>query len=326
MSRIVVIGNWHLAFVTAVGLAEIGHEVTMLNHEDNSWDVHRERMAARNEPGLMESINESVLKDKLSFAKLHFEVNEHNPHVSLVRAWSDIYDNLKEPVVLWLAIDTPLFADGSPNVDPLFDALTGASCGRSNTRDDQISFVVVSSQVPIGFCQRYQSISGAKVACVPENYRFGKAMSILRDPDRLVIGANDAETRQAVRNLFAPDPLTGGSRYHNVIMCDLPTAEMIKHATNAFLGMCISFANEMSRVGKAYGADVALVEKGLRADSRIGQGAPIRAGGAFTGGTLTRDLRALQRTKIDVPLVNAVLEVNERVLIEENTQLIRSST
>jgi len=244
--------------------------------------------------------------------------------------------------ILWLAIDTPLNEDGSPNVEPLLTAVRAATrgpcerCGRitparechqcAPKAESRTPLIVVSSQVPIGFCNRLQTESSAPIACVPENYRFGKAMGIFRSPDRLVIGAEKEEVRQAVAALFKdnhPD-----APWDKFIMCDLPTAEMIKHATNAFLGTCISFANEMAKIATAYGVDLSILEKGLRADSRVGKGAPLRPGGPFTGGTLRRDLRALQKAISpsneqpfsSTPLVDAVLQVNDAVLIEEKTK------
>jgi len=291
MSRIAVIGNWHLAFVTAAGLAELGHDVVLVNHDDaKPWTVYP--VLALDEPGLTESINESVLKGKMRFVNL--------------KDWD------RAEGIVWLAIDTPLNEDGSPN-----SRSVAADLGRAVSNTTKL--IVISSQVPIGFCQRMEEVSsaaGVPVACVPENYRFGKAMEIFRDPDRLVIGANDLATQTEVADLFLQLKI----HHSKYVVCDLPTAEMIKHATNAFLGTCISFANEMARVATAHGVNLSILEAGLRADTRIGKGAPIRPGGPFTGGTLRRDLRALQRaSNFQTPIVDAVLEVNDRVLAEEKS-------
>lgn len=362
MTRITVIGNWHLAFVTAAGLAELGHEVTMLNHDEKKpWPVDLVAQLGLDEPDLEDSMLKSYEQGRLKFANMQFGTSGGNTNG---QPWNDVYPtkprlNLAvtlteingtegpryegELPILWLAIDTPLNEDGGPNVEPLLTTVRAATrgpcerCGRitharechqcASKAESRTPLIVVSSQVPIGFCNRLQTESSAPIACVPENYRFGKAMGIFRSPDRLVIGAADEVIRQKVRDLFLPDPSIGGPRY-NVIKCDLVTAEMIKHATNAFLGTCISFANEMAKIATAYGVDLSILERGLRADSRVGKGAPLRPGGPFTGGTLRRDLRALQKAISpgneqpfsSTPLVDAVLQVNDAVLIEEKTK------
>jgi UDPglucose 6-dehydrogenase len=99
------------------------------------------------------------------------------------------------------------------------------------------------------------------------------------------------------------------------LLCNLPTAEMIKHANNIFLATSISFANELARVGDGLDVDSHVVATALKQDKRIGPGAYVAPGLGFAGGTLPRDLRVLSQMgrslKIPTPLVDAVLSVNE---------------
>ena len=116
-------------------------------------------------------------------------------------------------------------------------------------------------------------------------------------PERVIIGATDDATRDRVESLLYPKPEHPEIRLERrsrTIRCDLPTAEMIKHATNAMLATQISLANELAMIGEGHGADTQLVAKAMKLDPRIGRNAYVRPGLGFAGGTLPRDLRALQ--------------------------------
>jgi len=108
----------------------------------------------------------------------------------------------------------------------------------------------------------------------------------------------------------------------------LETAEMIKHATNAFLATSISFANEIAAIGKRFGVDDAAVTRALRADSRIGSRAYVESGRAFGNGTLERDVRVLRDVMWgerrssplhETPMMDAVLRVNASMPRPETT-------
>jgi UDPglucose 6-dehydrogenase len=360
MSRIVVIGNWHNAFVTAAGLAELGHDVTMLNHDETKpWPGYQELPKLNiHEPGLDESMRRSYECGRLHFANIMVGQDGQNTNG---QPWSDVYSaharisftikgvstigssdrgvDTSERPILWLAIDTPLRDDDSPDVEPLMTALMAATrgpcerCGRitsgvechqcSGKCVERASLLVIGSQVPIGFCDGCQKQTSIPVAYVPENFRLGASLDVWRNPDRVVIGATKEETHRAVAELLKGNRTD--APWDKIVFCDLPTAEMTKHATNAFLATSISLANELAKVGELYGVDNQIVAKALKMDSRIGNAAYVRPGLGFAGGTLPRDLRALQHRQfvakerlnddaaIDTPLVDAVLNVNEHV-------------
>ena len=277
MTHIAVVGSWHLAFVTAAGLAELGHHVTLFSGSKQRLDIH--------EPDLDALIEEMRARGRLNF----------HTYVGACNAFPDNID------VLWLCVDTPLHDDDSPNVEPLIMTLDNYKA----------RLVVISSQVPVGFCQAMEKKLGKPVAYVPENLRLGSAVEIFRNPDRLVIGATLETTRNEVASFFKNTPV-------KPMLCDLPTAEMVKHGTNAFFATSISLANELARVGEMYGADTQFVAQAMKADSRIGTKAYVRPGLGFAGGTLPRDLWALQGSPFsatrNLPLIKATLQVNADVL------------
>ena len=159
------------------------------------------------------------------------------------------------------------------------------------------------------------------VAYNPEFLRLGSAVDLFRRPDRIVIGAQNQNVVRRVEGLYE-------KLHRPFVKTDLRTAEMIKHASNSFLALSISFINEVAGICDAVGADIKVVAQAMRLDQRIGPHAYLNPGLGCGGGTLGRDLRALQelgRTNTrKTQLVDAVIDVNDRQqawVIERLTKL-----
>jgi UDPglucose 6-dehydrogenase len=169
--------------------------------------------------------------------------------------------------------------------------------------------------MPVGstshIAQQYRSEfpeTDVSFACSPENLRLGKALSVFRNPGRIVVGVSRASDRERLSIFLTPF-------CSNLVWMSVESAEMTKHALNAFLGNSVAFMNEIARVCEQTGADAKEVEQGLKTDERIGPRAYLSPGGAFAGGTLARDLvflseRAAQ-TGVHAPLFSSILESNE---------------
>jgi UDPglucose 6-dehydrogenase len=142
----------------------------------------------------------------------------------------------------------------------------------------------------------------------PENLRLGKAIDLFRNPDRVIVGVRPGAARDKIAAIWAPFT-------DLLIWMSVESAEMTKHALNAFLATSIVFINEIAVACEQTGADALEVERGLKTDVRIGPGAYLHAGGAFSGGTLARDvefIRALaDRNGFAAPLIRAVKESND---------------
>jgi UDPglucose 6-dehydrogenase len=178
------------------------------------------------------------------------------------------------------------------------------------------SIVIVSSQVPVGTCDRIKALIREKkpdldfdVAYVPENLRLGQAISRFMNPEGLVLGADNDRTLNRVDEFFS------------VLNCprirmDLRSAEMTKHALNAFLATSISFINEIANICDEVNADALKIAEALRLDSRIGSKAMLKPGLGFSGGTLARDIKVLHKlgreTGHETPLITGVIEVNRK--------------
>lgn len=281
--RVAVHGLWHLGCVTAACLAEGGHDVVALDPDPRAVaDLDSGRLPL-DEPGL-----DALVAAGRAAGRLAFRAD--------LAALADVE-------VLWITLDTPV--DDEDRADPTVvrRALDAAAAVLPAS-----ALVVVSSQVPVGFTRdAARAWPALRFACLPENLRLGRALDAFRRPERVVAGAVDESARADVARLLAP--FTTAIEWMRV-----ESAEMTKHALNAFLATSVAFANEVARVCEAVGADAREVERGLRTDPRVGPKAYVSPGAAFAGGTLARDLRYLaafgERHRVATPLVAGVLASN----------------
>src|SRR6185436_324555 len=132
-------------------------------------------------------------------------------------------------------------------------------------------------------CAKAFKDKNAVFASSPENLRLGRAIAAFMQPDRVVVGVAAAAARERIERCLKP--ITTRIEWMSV-----ESAEMTKHALNAFLATSVAFANEVASICETVGADAAEVERGLKSDSRIGGSAYLAPGGAVSGGTLLRDV------------------------------------
>ena len=243
------------------------------------------------EPGLAELIQQNRLAGRLDF------------HV-------DIGAAIQNAGCIFIAVGTPMREDGTCDL----------SAVRSAARDiaqllAHDAIVVNKSTVPVetgdlvAAIIREHSRKGVHVrfVCNPEFTREGSAIDDFMNPDRIVLGLSDESAAQAMRELYAPLDAP-------IVVTDVRTAEMIKCASNTFLAMKISFANEIAAICERVGADIADVVAITGADARIGS-AFFQAGLGFGGSCRPKDVAALARVAeaYGVPsrLLPAVLAINE---------------
>jgi UDPglucose 6-dehydrogenase len=286
--KVCVLGLWHLGPVTAAGLAEVGHQVTGVDFDAATVAGLRAGVAPVSEPGLGELIERGLSSGRLRFAAR--------------------LDELEDFDVLWVTYDTPVDDDDNADTDFVI-----AQIERVLPEMNADRVLLISSQLPVGSIRRLEQAAAsqgapARVACCPENLRLGSAVRDFLHPDRLIVGVRCEADRQCLSGLL--DPLARSIEWMSV-----ESAEMTKHAINAFLATSIAFANEIAGICESVGADAADVERGLKSERRIGPGAYLSPGGAFSGGTLARDVALLGRTSLEheiaTPLLSAVLPSND---------------
>jgi UDPglucose 6-dehydrogenase len=267
--NVCVFGLWHLGSVTAACLAGAGHAVTGL---DPDPAVVAGLSAGR--PPLFEPGLEDLVRQGLAAGRLRFTAD---PAAALVGA-----------EVLWVTFDTPVDNDDQADVAHVFEHVTALF-----PHLPAGALVLVSSQVPVGTTRRLEEAYQAAFpdrsigfAYSPENLRLGSALRVFTQPDRVVVGVRRPADRERLAQLFAP--ITGRLEWMSV-----ESAEMTKHALNAFLAASVAFANELAILGEQVGADAKEVERGLKSEARIGPRAYLSPGAAFAGGTLARDVAFL---------------------------------
>lgn len=292
MATVAVWGGWHLGPVVAGGLASLGwHQVLASDLDVGTVEALRVAAPLVREPGLAD-----LLASQLELGTLEV-LHPSDPQLGSAR-------------MVVMALDVDVDDHDEPSLERV--EATAARIGELLAAPIPL---VVMSQVPVGTCERLARLAGERfgeplpVACVPENLRLGNALDGFFHPDRLVAGAGDERARAAVEDLFA------GIECPLVWMA-VRSAEMSKHALNAYLATCISFSSEIADLCERAGADARDVVRALRSDRRVSDRAPLVPGLGFAGGTLGRDLRHLMRigaaAGAPTPLVEAVAEVNRR--------------
>ena len=290
--RVCVFGLWHLGTVTAACLAEMGHSVTGLD-----LDGDRVARLARGTLPVFEPGLEALARTGLERGTL--------------RVTNDVAAAVRDADVVWIAIDTPVDDEDRADVDGVVRA---AGSLFPHLREDSV--VIVSSQLPVGTTRRLERMFAAVAdgrtvgfACVPENLRLGAAIDVFMRPDRVVAGVRRPHDQARLLALLP-------SLADRIVWMSVESAEMTKHAINAFLATSVAFINEIAAVCEQVGADAGEVERGLKSDARIGPKAYLSPGGAFAGGTLARDVVYLaglgERLAVPVDLLASVRSSNER--------------
>jgi UDPglucose 6-dehydrogenase len=287
MATICMTGEWHQAIVLAAALVDLGHEVRGVTATAEAADRLNAARPPVHEPDLPELMLKGIEAGRLSFM-------------------TSMESALDGADYVFIAIDTPIDDDDAPDLSSV-DAMA-ERVGRALSHDITL---VVTAQVPVGTCERLRDtiaqLSGQRidVAHVPEFLRLGQAVRTFVEADRFIIGASEAVAAR-VTEIYAPAG-------RPIVRMDVRSAEMAKHASNAFLAMSISFANEIADLCQEVGADIEMVTAGMKLDRRIGPHAFLSAGMGFAGGTLGRDLRALQGIGRAVGRATDVVDATMRV-------------
>ena len=292
MARIGLIGLWHLGTVAAAGLASLGHSVRATDPDAGTIAALRRNEPPVFEPGLAEAVAREQAAGRLEFV------------ISIAEA-------VEGAEAVYVTFDTPVDEHDRSDLAPILGAVDAIV--RSAERIPRGVLIVVMSQVPAGTLAQLAAQLGeaaaldARVIYQPENLRLGRALETFLTPDFLVVGAADPDDAQEFLRLY-----TGISTH--ALPMSWESAELSKHAVNAFLASSISFANEVADLAEVTGADVREVMQVLRRDRRIGPQAFLDPGPGFSGGTLARDVQTLRglgaRASLPTRLLDAALEVN----------------
>lgn len=289
MANICITGIWHQGAVLSACLADLGNKVTGVCPSDTA-DQLNSGIPPVYEPHLPEIIRQNVQAGRLHYT-------------------SDYQEGLRDADFVFICTDTPVNLQDESDLEPIYEI--AENIGKNLVRD---IVLCITAQVPIGTTEdlaltvsrQAQAYSGA-VAYIPEFLRLGIAVETFRQADRVVIGCDEAATAARIAALYQPlgCPL---------LITDVRSAEMGKHAANAFLAMSISFINEIAGLCELLNANASQVAQILKLDKRIGPYAFLSPGLGFAGGTLGREIRALQKLglkhQMETPLMDAVWSIN----------------
>lgn len=286
---ITITGTGYVGLVSAAVLANMGHNVTCL-------DVNEEKIARLKsgdpiiyEAGLAELLAEN--KERMTFT-------------------TDIAAAYKGADVTFICVGTPEKADGSANLQYVYETVDNIL---ANVTGDIV--LVVKSTVPIGTndtIQKYieEKYTGGfkiEVASNPEFLAQGTAVKNMMYPDRIVIGTEDDHAKETMAKVYETMDCP-------VVFTDRRSAEMIKYASNCFLAVKISFINEIANLCESLGADVRDVAKGMGFDPRIGDKF-LNAGIGYGGSCFPKDTKALASLADDhdcnMRIIKAGINVNE---------------
>ena len=278
LMRITVIGTGYVGLVTGACFSKMGNKVYCVDIVEEKIDGLKKGILPIYEPNLDNIVINSQENGDLIFT-------------------TDIKEALDDSSIVFIAVGTPMCDDGSANLDDIFSVASDIAYNIS-----QDSLIVLKSTVPIGtslkvkehiekILEENNSSVKIKIASNPEFLKQGRAIEDCLHPDRIVIGAEDYEVFETLKELYHSFVLN----HDRFILMDIKSAEMTKYVANAMLATKISFMNEIANICEVTGANVQKIRLGIGSDSRIGYDF-IYAGCGYGGSCFPKDIQALINT------------------------------
>ncbi|MBI3880895.1 MAG: UDP-glucose/GDP-mannose dehydrogenase family protein [Verrucomicrobia bacterium] len=288
--KLTIIGTGYVGLVTGTCFAEVGHKVVCVDNNEKKVQMLRAGGIPIYEPGLEEMVKKNVAAGRLSFT-------------------SSTKEGVEKSDVIFIAVPTPPQPDGS--VDLSFIETVARDIASAMT---SYKIIVDKSTVPVKtgdkVAETIKRYCKAKVEfdviSNPEFLREGFAVEDLMKPDRVVIGVRSQRPVQAMKDVYTPFNAP-------IIVTDINSAELIKHAANSFLALKISYINAVANICEASGANVEEVATGMGMDIRIGRRF-LHAGLAFGASCFPKDLSAFIKISetlgYDFALLKEVVQIN----------------
>ncbi len=292
--QIAMIGTGYVGLVSGACFSDFGHDVICVDKDEAKIDALRRGVMPIFEPGLDRLVESNVRGGRLSFT-------------------TDLAAGVADADAVFIAVGTPSRrGDGHADLSYVFGA--AEEIARALKKP---AVVVTKSTVPVGTGDEVERIiretapdARAWVVSNPEFLREGAAIEDFKRPDRIVVGTDDPDAAEIMREVYRPLYLNKAP----LLFTSRRTAELIKYAANAFLATKITFINEIADVCEAVGADVQDVARGIGLDNRIGAKF-LHAGPGYGGSCFPKDTLALLKTAEDyeapLRIVEAVVKVND---------------
>ena len=271
MKKISIIGSGYVGLVSGAGLSEFGNHVTCVDIDKTKIANLKKLKIPIYEPGLDSLIRKNMNKGLLNFS-------------------SNISKSIKDSEIIFIAVGTPQSNDGSADIRYVESV---AKTIAENLNDFKI--ICTKSTVPIGtgkkikkLIKKYSNSCNFDYVSNPEFLREGAAIDDFLHPDRIIIGCENLNAVNAMKEVYRPLHLNEKP----IIFTNIETAEMIKYASNSFLATKISFINEIANLCEKVGADVHHVSKAMGLDGRISSKF-LHPGPGYGGSCFPKDTEAL---------------------------------
>ena len=313
--QISVIGTGYVGLVTGACFAEFGVNVLCMDNDEKRIAKLEKGEVPFFEPGITELVARGLNQGRLSFTAELMRAVDHGE-------------------VIFIAVGTPPKKDGSADLS--FVEEVGRGIARKMT---SYKVVATKSTVPVGTGALLRKVIAASqekkiafdVVSNPEFLREGSAIEDFMRPNRVVIGSDSERAIELMKELYRPLYLLETP----IVVTDVPTAEMIKYASNAFLATKISFINEIATLCERVGADIKEVVRGFGLDSRIGPKF-LNAGVGWGGSCFGKDVSAIidiaNEYNYEPELLRSTVSVNKRqrhvpvLKLQEVLKIIKGKT
>ncbi len=305
--NLAVIGTGYVGLVTGACFAETGNNVICIDIDESKINKLKKGIIPIYEPGLEELVRKNLSAGRLKFT-------------------TELEYAVKNSDIIFLCLPTPSGKDGNVDLSILFNVVKNIGKilkDEAKKSESPIRKIIVSkSTVPVGTADEIKELLKKELEKFKDNLKFdvvsnpeflkeGNAVQDFMFPDRIVIGLNNDESEQVMRELYETFVRTGAP----ILVMDTRSAEMVKYAANAFLAMRISFMNEIANLCEKLGADVEKVRISIGYDNRIGPKF-LFPGVGWGGSCFPKDIRALikmgEGNGVELKIVKSVYEVNER--------------
>ncbi len=306
--KLCMIGTGYVGLVSGVCFSDLGNDVICVDKDKNKINDLKKGIIPIYEPGLEELVFKNYKNKRLKFS-------------------TNLDESIKKSDIIFICVGTPTKKNGS-----------GADLSQVYSVAKEISksinkykIIITKSTVPVTTGDEIEKIFKKKVSknkfsivSNPEFLREGEAIRDFIYPDRVVVGSNDAKSKNILKNLYAP-LISKGAKF---ISTNRRAAELIKYASNAFLATKITFINEIANLCEKTDIDVEDISIGIGLDKRIGSRF-LRAGPAYGGSCFPKDTKAIITTadkfKTDLSVIKSVIKSNSlrsKLLLKKVSEIL----
>lgn len=288
--KITVIGAGYVGLVTAACLADVGHQVLCAKKSKKKFEMLKKGISPIYEPGLSEMLRRNLDENRIDFT-------------------TDMEEAINFSEAIFICVGTPTTPEGEADLSQVEDVVSSIS-----KYMDDYKLIIEKSTVPVNTHLKIREMVREKtdidfdVASNPEFLAEGTSVYNFMNPHRIVVGVDTPRARKIFEEIYQPFTTKG----FPLLITDIPSAEIIKYASNAFLAMKISYINMISDLCEKTGASIDDVSQGVGLDHRIGSKF-LNAGLGYGGSCLPKDVTALIHTYKEHDLDTGLLQETEKI-------------